>query len=366
MKIVISPIGTSSLTNGADEQTRSILNTYANARRREEIPQQILAILDAYIAKRKAAFAVMDRDAAKKSSAELHSLLILLEEHPPQARDRYYLIPTSTYIGEITYRIVLEYLEAMGLDVHTIRINGLQTNSSRDLHLAFSDLVVEIDALYQSYKPQNAKIIFNLTGGFKAIQGFLQTLSVVYADETVYVFERESELMRIPRLPVKMVAEDYIRDNPLIWRRLALGQSVDADQLTDIPSTFLFELDGQIILSEYGNLLWQNVKTELYKEGILPCPSSKAQYSPKFEKSTLGLSPDRYYQLNRQIDVLCRYLESERQDMLKSLSFKKISDNAVAGSTHEFYAWSDDGAKRVFCHYSEANVLILDELDNHL
>ncbi|MCD8479074.1 MAG: hypothetical protein LRZ88_01835 [Candidatus Cloacimonetes bacterium] len=51
---------------------------------------------------------------------------------------------------------------------------------------------------------------------------------------------------------------------------------------------------------------------------------------------------------------------------MKSLSFKKISDNAVAGSTHEFYAWSDDGAKRVFCHYNEANVLILDELDNHL
>jgi hypothetical protein len=52
--------------------------------------------------------------------------------------------------------------------------------------------------------------------------------------------------------------------------------------------------------------------------------------------------------------------------MLKSLSFKSITPNAKPGSTHEFYAWSDNGADRVYCHYDNNKVLILDELGDHL
>lgn len=366
MKIVVSPVGTSSLTNGADAETRAILTRYANARQREEIPHSDLAILDGYIVQRRAEIAKMNQDGAKHCSAELHGLLILVDENPPEPRDCYYLIPTSTYIGEITHQIVQDYLQNMGLAVEVIRINGLQTNCSQELHQAFSELVVQIDAMYQTYKPQNAQIIFNLTGGFKAVQGFLQTLSVVYADETIYVFERESELMRIPRLPIKMVAEDYIKDYPFTWRRLALGLSVKPEQVKAIPSAFLFELEGECTLSEYGRLVWQNVRAELYSQEILPCPCAKASYGKKFIASTAGLNGAQYAKLNRQIDVLCCYLESSGKDMLKSLSFKKLSQVRPPDSSHEFYAWSDDGAARVYCHYSKDQMLILDELGSHL
>jgi hypothetical protein len=34
-------------------------------------------------------------------------------------------------------------------------------------------------------------------------------------------------------------------------------------------------------------------------------------------------------------------------------------------STHEFYAWSDGAAKRIYCHY-EDNVIVIDRLGEHL
>ena len=366
MKIVISPVGTSSLTNSADNEIRNLLNTYANAKRREDIPKEDLKLLDAHVQKRRGFIASLDKKQAKQISAELHSLLILLEESPPEARDVYFLIPTSTYIGVITMLIVQDFLEALGLNVRILRVNGLQTKSSLDLHLAFSELVVEIDTIFKTYTPMFAKIIFNLTGGFKAIQGFLQTLSVVYADETIYIFEKDSELMRIPRLPIKIVPGDYIKENPTSWRRLALGLAVEPDLHKQIPDTFIFRIEDECTLSEYGRLVWNNVQCEIYSKNLLDSPSGKIAYGEKFHRSLSGLNRDQLCAINTQIDILCRYLETGNSAMLKSLSFKTITKNAKPGSTHEFYAWSNDGAKRVYCHYTPDNILILDELGDHL
>ncbi|GAB1469070.1 hypothetical protein MASR2M64_18470 [Candidatus Cloacimonadota bacterium] len=366
MKIIISPVGTSSLTNGAGDYIRNILNEHANARSREELPKEQAAALDGYVQERRGFIEKMDKAAAKKISAELHSLLILLEEDPPEPRDVVYLIPTSTYIGKLTAQIVCDFLLKMKLNVQELVVQGLQTKSSADLQVAFSELVLQIDSLHQQYKPQQAKIIFNLTGGFKAIQGFLQTLSVVYADETIYIFERENELMRIPRLPLKMVAEDYVKEKLTLWRRLAMDLPVACEQLKAIPETFLFSLDEACILSAYGVLVWNNVRSSFYEVELLESPSPKIVYATGFAKSLERLNKLQLSKLNSQIDKLAKYLETGTSDMLKSLSFKKITANAKQGSSHEFYAWSDGAAERVYCHYDAETRVVLDVFDEHL
>lgn len=66
------------------------------------------------------------------------------------------------------------------------------------------------------------------------------------------------------------------------------------------------------------------------------------------------------------MDDLARYILSNHQLNPDRLNFKPIQGGAlVGGSTHEFYAWSDSPANRVFCHM-EGNVCCLDKLGDHL
>jgi hypothetical protein len=48
------------------------------------------------------------------------------------------------------------------------------------------------------YRESGYHIVFNLTGGFKSIQGWMQTLGMFYADEIVYIFETGKELLPGP------------------------------------------------------------------------------------------------------------------------------------------------------------------------
>lgn len=366
MKIIVTPVGTSTLTNRCDELARQLLGQYANARKKDEIPGDESRYLADYVTRRTQEISAMDTGEAKKISAELHSLLILFEQSPPESRDLVVLIPTDTFIGRITGGIIHSYLESRRIGSQLLDIPGLQTKSSTDLRFAFTSLLREITTLKEMYGPQGARIIFNLTGGFKAVQGFLQTLSSIYADETVYIFEHESELMRIPRLPFKLQPEEYITANLSLWRRLDLCLRVGADHVAKIPDAFYYPCNGEFGLSEYGELVWQNLRPDIYAREMHPPPSNRVVFGPNYLKSVAALSGDRLAMLNRQVDELARYLETGLKEMPKSLSLKNIGKTVKPGSTHEFYAWSDAGAKRVFCHYGDDGVLVLDELGDHL
>jgi len=71
------------------------------------------------------------------------------------------------------------------------------------------------------YKRNGYRVIFNLTGGFKSVQGFLQSIASLYADEAVYVFETASELLRAPRMPLRLDM-NVVKEN--ITSYVGLGQ----------------------------------------------------------------------------------------------------------------------------------------------
>jgi hypothetical protein len=51
-------------------------------------------------------------------------------------------------------------------------------------------------------------VVFNLTGGFKSLNGYLQTVAMISADRCAFLFEGAPELMEIPRLPVRLAEID--------------------------------------------------------------------------------------------------------------------------------------------------------------
>jgi len=176
-------------------------------------------------------------------------------------------------------------------------------------------------------------------------------MAMFYADETVYVFETGQALLRIPRVPISMNAEDTVRRHLNIFRRLASGLEI-ADTLT-IPETLLMQLDNKVTLSPWGDLVWEQTKDRIYAKQLYSPPSTKLRFGKKFQDNILKLPPERLVQVNERMDQLARYLETNGHYNPRSLDFKKLRGPVAPLSTHEMDAWSDQDAKRLFGHYEE-------------
>jgi putative CRISPR-associated protein (TIGR02619 family) len=360
---VLSPCGTSLLTNHAANEERKLISKYANTKNASEISPNDLKILQSLIQKVQDQFQTADINQAAKLSAELNGILKLAQEQFNNPQDYYLLLCTDTWLGETTATIVANWLRTQGVRTEIRRQTDLQTKDLNAFQLALSDIVSWCAETLPGYRNSGYRIVFNLTGGFKSVQGFLQTLATFYADESIYIFETATDLLRIPRLPVEMAAETTVRQNLLAFRRLALNLPVL--NTASIPETLLLNSGSMIGLSPWGDLVWAQTKPQLYGEMLHPSPSPKLVISPKFEDSIKGLQCDRLVLINTRLDQLAQYLESNGQNNPRSLDFKALKGNSCPPSTHELDAWSDQDARRIFGHY-EGDRLILDKLGAHL
>lgn len=358
-KLVISPCGTSILTNSASTEERKILIKNAN-KKESQISKEDMKIISSRIAKIKEEVKNYSLEDAKRKSAELNSLIQYYHNKLSQPQDHHILIKTDTYLGGQTAQIIQQYLQQNGINVEILDIDDLQTEDLNSFQFALSEIVRDFNERLVGYKQQNYEVIFNLTGGFKSIQGFLQVLAMFYADKTIYIFESGTEILEIPRIPVKADEVEVFEENLTAFRRISCGCS-DINIMA-IPKIFLLEIDGELTLSPWGEIAWKNAKNIIYEKKLFKPPTKKIKYSNNFIKNIKNLQPNRVKELNEKIDDLFYYLETKQH--LKSLTFKPISKGAKDKSTHEIYANSDE-AKRIYCHY-EGKVIVLDEYGKHL
>jgi len=360
---VLSPCGTSLLTNQAqDAAERKLVSSYANAKNPNEIPSEDLTKLESLIKRVEEQIVQADLNLASKMSAELNGIIKLYEGQFNNNRDQHYLISTDTWLGENTAKLVEKWLETKRLNVQVNRQTYLQTKDITSFQFALSEIVGWCEETLRGYQP-SYHIVFNLTGGFKSVQGFLQTLATYYADETIYIFETANDLLRIPRLPVEIVPEESVRENLEIFRRLSMNLSTATT--TSIPETLVMKMYGKIDLSPWGELVWNNTKSKIYGEKLYPSPSKLLEYGPNFKRSVEGIASDRLVLVNSRIDQLAKCLEEDGNYNPSTLDFKQLRNNPCPPSTHELDAWADGNAQRIFGHY-EGNIFILDKLGLHL
>jgi putative CRISPR-associated protein (TIGR02619 family) len=365
---ILSPCGTSILTNqAADNEERRTLFRHANARAPREIPEPDRQRLAALVERVTEFVDQANEKSAAKMSAELNGIIRFYDGVIPARHDFHLLLSTDTWLGSVTTELVKRWLDRAGdgLTVVIHRQTDLQTRDLAAFQLALSELLRRFDEEITRYSQQNYRVIFNLTGGFKSIQGFLQSIANFYADETVYIFETASELMRIPRLPVRLDAAGTIRENLAVLRRLRLGLPPASTDLVDIPETMLLRIEDETALSPWGELLCLNHIPAIYQERLWPPPDSdKIRYSKKFTKKANELPPERTAMLNRRIDDLTRHLGDQSYNP-RSLDFKPLKGRPRDPSTHELDAWADLDARRIFGHFEEA-VFVIDDLDRGL
>lgn len=286
--LMLSTVGTSLLTNGAPRDEAKLLSDHANASD-ANMPPEAQALVQSRAEQARVKLA--DSAAAKAASAELNGILTFYEQagSKPDSRDIHILVATDTAQGRQTAALLESYLRGFGIaDVRTLHPAGLSTRDTRAFSDGMRHLLRDIETLAPAeYRARGFRVIFNLVGGFKSLQGYLNTVAMFHADEIIYIFEGEgSRLLRIPRLPVRLddtILRAHAPELALLEASdvLNVAGPVASPSLRSLPELMLYEENGHAMLSEWGLLAWQQVKPML-AEALLPFPM--LQYSDRFRR----------------------------------------------------------------------------------
>jgi hypothetical protein len=74
-----------------------------------------------------------------------------------------------------------------------------------------TDGVKELSEILEGFRRGGYQIIFNLTGGYKSVNSFLQTMATLWAQKSIYIFEGSQEVLEIPQLPLKLDQQVFER-----------------------------------------------------------------------------------------------------------------------------------------------------------
>lgn len=358
MRYILTTCGLSTFTNYEPIKKLKIY-TYAN-KQKNEIEREFLEEFEKYYIELERKFLKYSLDEVKKASAELNVLFTFYKNNIDK-NDYHQLLHTDTYFGKKSAHLIEAYLKHHGMKVELFSLVDLQTSKEEEFHVALAELVKELSPKLLDYKEAGYEIVFNLTGGFKSINSFLQTVASLYAHKSIYMFENGQEILTIPQLPIK-IDEEIVLKNIDIFRKLALNIKTDGKAVERVPKSLVLKIGEDYTLSAWGEVIWQQEKRKIYSQKFLGSPFMLVKISKEFEKVANALQPNRLYEINEKIDQLIKFKKFGENPA--SLSFKELKGKPKHKSTHEFYINSDE-AKRGYCHI-EKNKIVLDEYGEHL
>ncbi|MEB3282483.1 MAG: putative CRISPR-associated protein [Lyngbya sp.] len=307
-QLIISTVGTSLLTNQIDPDIHPSswlgrLNEAANYTVEEmEYYPDVQNILETL--KQRVEDKLYDEDTEddeiREISAELNGIYGIYEHTEKSQQDQHWLITTDTAQGEIAANIVQKFLESKGMAVQVYDPDNLSTRSTEKFQDGIDQLLKWADETLREYKYNGYyKIRFNLVGGFKALQGYLNTIGMFYADEIIYIFEGSSELVKIPRLPIE-IKKSVIKPVQFALMATEVGIWVKRSELEGVEpaDTLLFIVDDEATLTNWGRLTWNNCKEDfLTTEKLLEFP--KIKYEQSFSKDYQKNATDA----NKKLDL---------------------------------------------------------------
>jgi putative CRISPR-associated protein (TIGR02619 family) len=277
---------------------------------------------------------------AKKWSAELNGLLTYYGDDPTQGKQHlHYFVSSDTYVGKECAGILVNWCENMlHLNSQVHDVHGLNTLNAVSFADAMCDLAKWCVEVVEPVHRNHGFVAFNLTGGFKSVQGFMQTLGMFYADEIFYLFAGSSNLMRIPRLSlgveaIENGAHDEIERHFDVYRRLSLESATPAE-LKNISASMFFTDGKDSYLSAWGSIFWEKFKKEFYGSpdifrryrsdgGYLP--PAPLIFTDEFIDSILReMDAGQFVEINKTLDQLASLLQSTKMPWLgiKAIDFK--------------------------------------------
>ena len=360
MILSVTTCGTSIFTNMASGDDRSFLTDSANKLQNEYSGDDISRLQS--IAQQRRKFMLHERDEVnlRKKSAELNGLIGYYRKNGFDPKNHsHLLICSDTYQGELAAQVIQDWGKSNGYNMTIYKVPDLNTRDLELFRFGINNLVDWCEEIITGYRSSKYKVIFNLVGGFKILQGYMQTLGMFYADESVYIFEGSDKILSIPRMPIDF-SENFkakLKDNINLVRTLK-WKSLKNSECAGIPEAMLEIIGDECTLSTWGKLMFNRTRDEIYSERLLPSPTRLIKYSEKTERIAKDLDKGRRVELNTKIDDLAYFLEVGRRQPTSSLDLKALKGNPKPPSTHEFDLWSNKDVWRGYGYFDNVTFII--------
>lgn len=224
-----------------------------------------------------------DIEEIREASAELNGIYGLYDKELERGMsDTHLLIATDTAQGKVTAGILESFLKQKGLtNTSTCIQSDLSTKSTITFTESMAKLITFIQQTIFDSKKDKYQICFNLVGGFKALQGYFNTIGMFYADEIIYVFEGSNEVIKIPRLPVQ-VNQSEIEPYKVQLAMMDVGEiPMSWEEAKKVPKEWVIIDAQEMTLSTWGKLIWNNCKDELLSKEK-PLKFDKIEYTDYF------------------------------------------------------------------------------------
>lgn len=301
-RFVLSTVGISLLTRSTEHDLWGYMNE-------SELPDDIRGIIDnaAQTALEKLrSGTTADR---RRLSAELNGLYGLYDSQLDLGHtDEHMLLVTDTYVGESAGQVVAGFLREQGWStVSHYRPPKLTTARTADFSQGMKSLINWCEEVIPGYRDAGYEVVFNLTGGFKSLQGYLTIVGMFYADRIVYIFETANELLTIPRLPIDL-DQSVFREHRVKLALMAEGQALlPRAEVDGIPEGLLEQIDDVVGLSNWGLLAWNRLRAQILRGDLLEFP--RLQYAPTFKDEFAKASSLERESLQRTLAQVSTLLE---------------------------------------------------------
>ena len=335
-KLVISTVGTSLLTNQIDnfdpENWLKRLQKTANDQNDsiQTNHPDVAEMLAELESRARETLFNDDKEISqiREASAELNGIYGLYQQKLSQGKtDVHWLVATDTAQGQVTAKILRDFLNAEGLVVEIYTPNGFSTFSTETFTQGIDEFLQWLDETLPGYQESQYQICFNLVGGFKALQGYANAIGMFYGAEIIYVFEGNFEVITIPRLPIQI---DTSAIEPVQFALMAAGAEVKVSKLDGVPETLIFVVDDEATLSNWGRLIWNSHKSKFLSGDLLDFPRIEYQESFRADYNQVKVEKERV-KLQEALALVSYLLEESQGDtsILKKPGLKMQYDKYV-------------------------------------
>jgi putative CRISPR-associated protein (TIGR02619 family) len=306
-RFVLSTVGTSLFSNVLEISERPVwsgrLNLLSNT---ITLPPDVAVKVDELRQRARARLHDGDVQTRRLLSAELNGIYGLYNDGLSSGEDVHYLIATDTALGRAAADVVCDFLRQHNMNASVHVPETLNTESPASFSQGMKNLLTWCEQTIPGFRAGGYEVVFNLTGGFKSLQGYLNIIGMFYADRLVYIFETGSALLSIPKLPIRIDTEQLQAQADKL---ALLGTSVSMryEEIMDVPEALLrLQTNGEATLSEWGALIWNSMKREVLAAQLLTFPY--LHYEPSLHKDFEKATPQQRVALQETLAEACAFL----------------------------------------------------------
>ena len=258
------------------------------------------------------------------------------------------LIATDTAQGKATAGILADFLREQGMACDVPTFARLSTGSQQAFSYGMRRVILWCHRTLRGYRESGYRVVFNLVGSFKVLQGYMTTIGMFHADEMVYLFEASNEIINIPRLPVRLDIGS-LADQREAFALMHADLPLPRSELADWPETFIEDYDGDhCLLSEWGELVWSEESPTLLAERLLRLPGLLVTTAFEKDFEECNVKKDRIA-LQESLAKLCAILTENQGDVAPLKRDGGLQYENLDGKHRALGHFRVDSGLRVIC-----------------